>query len=74
MGLDKIYENLPQTKETNRQISPLFKRWVNSGVLGLKPVSLNEFLNSQNNAVLNASDKAMQDYAKTYLGYKRKKG
>lgn len=43
MGLNKIYENLSQPKETNRQIGPLFKRWVNSGILGIQPVSLEVF-------------------------------
>lgn len=74
MGLDKIYENLSQPKETNRQIGPLFKRWINSGVLGLNPVLLDKFIHTQDNAVLNASDKAMQEYAKEYLGYERLKG
>ena len=43
MGLNKIYENLSQPKETNRQIGPLFKRWVNSGILRIQPVSLEVF-------------------------------
>lgn len=44
MGLDKIYEKCSEPKETNRQIGPLFRRWLNRGVLGLTPVSLDEFL------------------------------
>lgn len=74
MGLDKIYENLSQPKETNRQIGPLFKRWIDNGVLGLNPIFLDKFIHTQDNAVLNASDKAMQEYAKKYLGYERQKG
>lgn len=47
MELKKIYENISQPKETNRQIGPLFKRWVNSGVLGIQPVSLEIFKNTK---------------------------
>lgn len=74
MGLDKIYENLSQPKETNRQIGPLFKRWVNSGVLGIQPVSLEEFKDTNKNAILNASDLTMQEFARENLGYTRLKG
>lgn len=74
MGLNKIYENLSQPKETNRQIGPLFKRWVNSGVLGIQPIELEVFKNTNNNAILNASDLAMQEFAKEHLGYTRLKG
>ena len=35
MGLDKIYEKCSEPKETNRQIGPLFRRWLNKGVLGV---------------------------------------
>ncbi|RAX52464.1 restriction endonuclease [Helicobacter sp. 16-1353] len=74
MGLNKIYENLSQPKETNRQIGPLFKRWVNSEVLGIKPVDLETFKTSSNNAILNASDVSMQKFANECLGYTRLKG
>lgn len=63
-----------QSKETNRQIGPLFKRWVNSGILGVQPVSLEIFKNTNENAILNASDLAMQEFAKEHLGYTRLKG
>lgn len=74
MGLNKIYENLSQPKETNRQIGPLFKRWVDSGALGLQPIGLNDFMQTNNNAILSAPDYAMQDFATKYLGYTRNKG
>ncbi len=74
MGLDKIFEKCSEPKETNRQIGPLFKRWLNSGVLGIMPVKLDEFLSSKNNAVLDASDAQMMEFAKQYLGYKHNKG
>lgn len=74
MGFNKIYDNLSQPKETNRQIGPLFKRWVNSGVLGLKSIDRDNFLSTKDNAILNASDSTMKEYAKQYLGYEREKG
>ena len=74
MGIEKIYENLSQPKETNRQIGPLFKRYINSGALGLKPMSLQDFLSTKDNAILGASDLAMKEYAREYLGYERDKG
>lgn len=74
MGIEKIYENLSQPKETNRQIGPLFRRYVNSGALGLEPTNLQDFLSTKNNAILSASDIAMKEYAKEYLGYTREKG
>lgn len=74
MGLDEIRKNLSQPKETNRQIGPLFKRWVNSGALGLKPVLLNEFKHTKDNAILNASDSAMKLFANEFLGYENQKG
>ncbi|RDU61286.1 restriction endonuclease [Helicobacter didelphidarum] len=74
MGINKIYENLSTPKETNRQIGPLFKRWVNSGVLGLEPINIEEFKHTQSNAILKASDSVMQSFAKEYLGYTNDKG
>ena len=74
MGLDKIFEKCSESKETNRQIGPLFKRWVNSKALGIAPVGIDEFMNTTKNAILNASDAEMQLWAKEHLGYDRNKG
>lgn len=74
MGLDEIHKNLSQPKETNRQIGPLFKRWVNSGALGLEPFLLDEFQSTNANAILDASDAAMQNFAREVLGYENQKG
>lgn len=74
MGLNKIYERCCEPKETNRQIGPLFKRWICSGALGIKPVSLEEFTTTDNNAILNASDAEMLNWAKNYVNYTRNKG
>lgn len=74
LGIDKLYERITQPKETNRQMGPLFRRWIESGVLGLIPVSEHEFTRNQNNAILAGSDSFLQDYAARHLGYTRDKG
>ncbi len=75
MGLNEIYNKCTEPKETNRQIGPLFKRWIDSGMLGA-PVyhSVNDFLNSNGNAILNTSDTEMENFARRYLGYNHEKG
>jgi hypothetical protein len=74
LGLDKIYEKCTEPKETNRQIGPLFKRWILKGTLGAPVLKLNQFISSKENAILDGSDKEMMDFAKIYLGYTRNKG
>ena len=74
MGLAKIYDRSSEPKETNRQIGPLFRRWLNTGALGIQPVSLVEFLTSNGNAVLDASDAQIVEFAKERLNYTRDKG
>lgn len=74
MGLDEIYTRCSESKETNRQIGPLFKRWLNKGSLGLKPVKINEFLSNKSNAILEGSDAEMMSFAKENLGYNHNKG
>lgn len=74
MGLDAIYEKCTEPKETNRQIGPLFKRWIDKGSLGILPVRIEEFKNSTGNAILSASDNEMKIFAKENLGYTVDKG
>lgn len=74
LGLDKIYENCSQPKETNRQIGPMFRNWLRSKAIGLVPVNEETFLNSSCNAILDGSDKELKDFAAKMLGFKRKKG
>lgn len=75
MGLDTIYEKCTEPKETNRQIGPLFKRWLSMKTLGA-PVftTVQDFLSHEGNAVLNASDAEMERFAREYLGYNHEKG
>ena len=74
LGLNKLYEKCTQPKETNRQMGPLFRRWINSGALGIIPISEEQFLSSSENAILDGNDKSLKIFAEHHLGYKRKKG
>lgn len=74
MDINDIFEKCSQPKEANRQIGPMFKNWVSSGALRYPVVDLEEFSNGKGDAILDASDKEMEDYARTHLGYNHKKG
>lgn len=74
MGLDNIYSRCSEPKETNRQIGPLFRRWLRKKSLGIEPVRPSEFLKSSKNAILDASDAEMMDFARKHLNYQRNKG
>lgn len=74
LGLDKIWEACSQPKETNRQIGPMFKDWVKRGCLGVKPLPFEAFIASKENAILDASDAFMGEFAREELGYNRDKG
>jgi hypothetical protein len=75
MGLDSIIEKSTEPKETNRQIGPLFKRWISTNTLGAKVFdNIQEFINYNGDALLNSSDKTMSDFCKEYLGYNHDKG
>jgi len=74
MGLDGIFSRCSEPKETNRQIGPLFRRWINRKSLGIKPKKFDEFIKGKDNAILDASDAEMMSFAKKYLNYKRNKG
>lgn len=74
MGLEEIYSRSSEPKETNRQIGPLFKRWVANKSLGVEPVRFRQFLESSGNAILDASDAEMMVFAREHLNYKHNKG
>lgn len=40
----------------------------------MKPINIESFLKTKDNAILNAGDNEMMNFAKKYLGYKRNKG
>lgn len=75
MGFDEIIDKCTLPKETNRQIGPMFKNWIDKGILGA-PIykNKNDFINSTENCILNISDAEMLKFAKEYLGFSREKG
>ncbi len=74
VGLNEIYERCSEPKETNRQIGPMFKDWLNKKSLGIDIVGIDKFVSNDNDAVLNASDKVMMDFAREKLNYRHNKG
>lgn len=75
MGIDDIIEKCTEPKETNRQIGPMFKKWIDKGILGAPIVKDGEkLLNFNGNCIFNSSDSEMENFAKKYLGFKREKG
>ena len=74
MGLKEILERSSEPKETNRQIGPLFKRWLEKKSLGIEPVRLEQFFSTKQNAILDASDAEMKVFACEHLNYNLDKG
>jgi len=74
MGLDKIFKKCSEPKETNRQIGPMFRDWLRKKSLGISPVDIDHFSANNKDAILDAGDKTMMDFAKKELGYKHRKG
>ena len=76
MGYDAVIEKCTEPKETNRQIGPMFKYWLDKKTLGVNVYkNVSDFLrNPKENAVLNVSDAEMANFAVKYLGYEREKG
>jgi len=69
LGLDEILDRCSQPKEMNRQIGPLFKRWVHSGALGAPMLEEERFLQSEGNAILDGSDAQITEFATKHLHY-----
>ena len=74
MGLNKIFERCSQPKETNRQIGPMFKNWLKNKSLGIQPVPIDEFTANNNDAILDACDNDMMNFAKEHFNYFHNKG
>ncbi len=73
MWIDEVLEKCSEPKETNRQIGPLFRSWLNRWGLGIKPIKVQQFLSSNEDAVLDAGDNEMMAFAKKHLNYSRNK-
>jgi len=74
MGLDEIFERCTEPKETNRQIGPLFKRWLQKRTLGIDLMNYNEFSESDKNGILKGSDNELIGFAREFLDYTGEKG
>lgn len=75
MGYDKVVSRITEPKETNRQIGPMFKAWVEKARLGLNIYDHPYiFADTMADGILNCSDAAMRIFAQEYLGYNRNKG
>lgn len=72
MGLDVIFDRCSEPIETNRQMGPMFKNWLKSGVFGCKICETEEeFLSTNENVIYLCSDNKMKDFAIKHLGYTR---
>jgi len=74
MGLDNIYLKCSEPKETNRQIGPLFNRWLKKKTLGVDLLNKADFLSTKKNAILDGGDNELMLFAREHLGYQRNKG
>lgn len=74
MGLEKIYARTSEPKETNRQIGPLFRRWLNKKTLGLDLLPELEFMATDKDAILDGGDALLKQFAKNNLDYDEQKG
>lgn len=74
LDLGELYKRCSEPKETNRQIGPMFKKWVNTGVLGFPLKEIKDFGKSNDDAILVASDAEMKNFAEERLDYTQDKG
>ena len=74
MGLKNIFLECSEPKETNRQIGPMFKRWLAKKTLGVDLLNSDEFEATAKNSILDGSDKELMVFAQKHLRYKRDKG
>ncbi len=74
MGLKVIEEKSTEPKETNRQIGPLFRRWLGKEELGLPLFGHDKFISTKENAILDSGDNGLMHFAKNHLGYEGTKG
>ncbi|MDE6009649.1 MAG: restriction endonuclease [Muribaculaceae bacterium] len=69
LGLNELYERVTEPINTNSQVSPLFKRWIDSGVLGVIPCDPDQFIATNDNAILKGSDASLKEFAASHLGF-----
>ena len=76
MTFEGVMEACSRPKESNQTIGPMFRNWYrnNSERLGLEVLDIKDFCNTSRDAILDASDNTMKEFAKTNLGYSVDKG
>ena len=74
MDLNEIFERASEPKETNRQMGPLFRRWLEKNTIGVPLLTTVEFLQTEDNAILDGGDAALMSFAHEHLDYNRNKG
>lgn len=72
MGFDEIVRMSTLPKETNRQIGPMFRRWIPN--LGYPVLKEGDFLNFRGTAFLEGTDTSLKNFANRNLGTKLEKG
>jgi hypothetical protein len=73
LGLDKIYDRCSEAKETNRQIGPMFKAWLQKAI-GVPVLGRSRFLQEKGNCILGGSDAELMSFARANLAYDGDKG
>ena len=74
MGLEKLREKASEPKETNRQIGPFFRAWLRKGELGAPLLNQVELKKTRGDAILDAGDAELKEFARRELNYNRDKG
>jgi hypothetical protein len=75
MGLPKIKEKCSEPKETNRQIGPMFRNWVNRGGLSVDRTSdIERFKSTKEDLLLDLGDEGLMNFANENLNYNGEKG
>lgn len=74
-GLNYTFDKITAPKETNRQMGPLFKDWIDKEPFGVPVVHTGQqFMSNSEDMVFNTSDAKMKDFAHKFFGYQRSKG
>lgn len=74
LGAAKLFELCSSPKEANRKLGPAFREWLDKGELGLVPVSPEDFLANEDDAILSGTDQELAQFAHDHLRYRRNKG
>lgn len=74
LTLTQLFEKCSQPKETNRQMGPLFRQWLEKGTLGIQPIDEENFIKEKGNAILRGPDTKLKEFAQKHLGFQRDKG